>query len=134
MNGKFITADQTERDQLDWGQLGWMSRPSTTGAEQLVVIEVTLEPGFGHDFHLHPGQEEVIYVIEGSIEQWVDTEKKILNPGDSAFIPGDMGHASFNTSSKTVKLMAILGPCKGEEGYQLVEVHEEAPWNSLRNG
>ena len=132
MDGKFITAAAMERDQLDWGVMGWLSRPATTGAKDLVVIEVTLEPGFGHNFHMHPGQEEVIYVVSGSVEQWVGQESTTLQAGDGVFIAGDVVHASFNTGSETAKLIAILGPSVGDEGYQLVEVYEQEPWKSLR--
>jgi len=132
MQGKFITAAEMERDHPDWGVMGWASRPSTTGAQQLVVIEVTLEPGYGHNFHKHPQQEEVIYVIQGAVEQWVEQESRILHAGDAVFINADVVHASFNTSSSTAKLIAILGPSVGEEGYQLEEVYSEEPWRSLR--
>ena len=64
MSGKFITLADRESDGLDWGTMGWLSRPATTGAKDLVVIEVTLDPTFGHNFHKHPDQEEVIYVVE----------------------------------------------------------------------
>lgn len=132
MDGKFITATAMERDHLDWGVMGWLSRPATTGAKDLVVIEVTLEPGCGHNFHKHPGQEEVIYVVAGAVEQWVGRESTTLRPGDGVFIGADMVHASFNTGSATAKLIAILGPSVGAEGYQLVEVYDQEPWASLR--
>ena len=132
MSGKFIPAAQADREKLDWGTLAWLSRPTTTEAEQLVVIEVNLSPGHGHNFHKHPEQEEVIYVIEGSIEQWLRQEKRMLNPGDSVFIPADTVHASFNVSARPAKLLAILGPCVGPGGYQLVDVSGDAPWNALR--
>ena len=132
MSGKFIPAAEADREQLDWGALAWLSRPDTTGAKDLVVIEVSLSPGGGHNFHKHPEQEEVIYVIEGGVEQWLRDEKRMLSSGDSIFIPANVVHASFNTSSAPAKLLAILGPCVSDEGYQLVDVADEAPWNSLR--
>jgi len=132
MNGKFILANEVEREQLDWGEMGWLSRPPTTKAEAITVIEVTLNPGFGHDFHKHPDQEEVIYVMAGTIEQWLETEKRVLQPGDSIFIQPDVVHASFNTGNQPAKLMVVLGPCVGEGGYELVDVSNEAPWNNLR--
>ena len=132
MSGKFIPAAEADREQLDWGGLAWLSRPQTTSAKDLVVIEVNLSPGGGHNFHKHPEQEEVIYVIEGTVEQWLRDEKRTLSSGDSVFIPADVVHASFNTSSASAKLLAILGPCVGDEGYQLIDVADEAPWNSLR--
>ena len=95
---------------------------------------MTLETGQGHagGFHKHPEQEEVIYVISGSIEQWIEQEKRQLCSGDSVFIGADVVHASFNDSGGPAKLLAILGPCIGEEGYALVDVFEEEPWRSLR--
>jgi quercetin dioxygenase-like cupin family protein len=130
--GKFITTGAVERETLPWGSLGWLSRPATTGARELVVIEVNLAQGHGHNFHKHPDQEEVIYVVAGQVEQWLETEKQILNPGDSVFIPKDVVHASFNTFAQPAKLLAILAPCVTDDGYVSVEVGNGEPWRSLR--
>jgi quercetin dioxygenase-like cupin family protein len=132
MAGKFVIAKDTPPEVLDWGQLRWMSNPPATGARQLTVIDVTLSPGKGHNFHKHPDQEEVIYCVSGRVEQWVDREKRMLGPGDCAYIPADVVHASFNTGASDAKVIAILGPCVGEIGYELVDVANDAPWNRLR--
>lgn len=130
--GKFFARAEVQRDAMEGFELGWHSRPETTAAEQLVVIEVRLDPGGGHNFHRHPNQEEVIYVLDGEVEQWVDRERRTLRAGDSAFIPAATVHASFNVSARQAKVLAILAPCVGPEGYELVEVHEQAPWSELR--
>ena len=132
MSGKFVLSKDTPQERLDWGSLRWMSHPPSTGAGQLTVIEVTLQPGKGHDFHKHPEQEEVIYVVSGSVEQWLEQEKRDLYTGDSLFIPADTVHASFNVGDDPVILLAILGPCVGDQGYELVDVASESPWNHLR--
>jgi quercetin dioxygenase-like cupin family protein len=131
MNGKFVIGKEIARDQLDWGQMGWISRPANA-AKQICEIEVTLEPGFGHNFHKHPRQEEVIYVMAGEIEQWLETGKRALKPGDAVFIPPNIVHASFNTGHQTAKLLVVLSPCVGDGGYELVDVSAESPWNSQR--
>ncbi len=125
-------ARDVEPEILEWGQLRWLSHPPSTNAKQLTVIDVTLAPGMGHSFHKHPDQEEVLYVVAGSVEQWVDREKSLLGFGDSAFIPPGMVHASFNIGETDAKLVAILGPCVGAAGYELVDVAHEAPWNTIR--
>jgi quercetin dioxygenase-like cupin family protein len=132
MAGKFVIAKETKPEVLDWGRLSWLSNPPSTGARQLTVIDVTLSPGKGHDFHKHPDQEEVIYAVAGKVEQWIDKEKRILAPGDSAFIPAGVVHASFNVGESEAKVVAILGPCVGSIGYELVDVAQEAPWKDLR--
>ena len=133
MSGTFMLSVDTPPEVLDWGQLRWLSSPPTTGAKDLTVIEVNITPGEGHDFHRHPGQEEVIYVFSGKVEQWLDQKMQILEPGDSVFIGADVVHASFNVGNKDAKLLAILGPCLGDDGYVLVDVAGEAPWRDLRN-
>jgi quercetin dioxygenase-like cupin family protein len=132
MAGKFVIASETKLEVNDWGKLGWLSNPPNTGAKQLTVIDVSLEHGKGHDFHKHPDQEEVILVVAGEVEQWIDREKRTLRPGDSAFIPAGIVHASFNVSGKPAKVVAILGPCVGPIGYELVDVANDAPWKTLR--
>ena len=75
MAGKFVTRAILEQTNLDWGSTAFVSNPGTTGAEQLTVMEVILTPGNGHNFHKHPAQEEVIYVVAGAIEHWLAREK-----------------------------------------------------------
>jgi quercetin dioxygenase-like cupin family protein len=132
MNGKFTHTTEVEREQLPFGEVGWISRPTSTNAKELVVIEGSISPGFGHNFPKHPDQEEVFYVLEGEVEQWLEQDKRELKPGDSAFIPAGLVHASFNLSGKPVKVLAILAPCVTAAGYASVEVGDQEPWKSLR--
>jgi quercetin dioxygenase-like cupin family protein len=130
--GGFVGASEVLRQDVDWGALAWFSGPAVSGSKNLVVLEVTLNPGCGHNFHKHPQQDESIYVIEGEIEQWIDRERRTLKPGDSAFMGSGVVHASFNSSASRAKILAILGPCVGSEGYELVDVAAEEPWASIR--
>ena len=134
MNGRFILGADMERETLDWGSIGWVSRPSLTRAQHLTVMDVSLEPENGHAFHKHPEQEEVIWVREGRVEQWLERESQELGAGDAVFIPKDVVHASFNVGDSTAKLSVMLGPCAGEGGYESVEVAGDEPWASLRPG
>lgn len=132
MPHNFISSMDVKREEAGWGSLAWFSSPTVSNARNLVVIEVTLNPGGAHSFHKHPKQEEAIYVIEGEIEEWVGGEKRTLRPGDSAFIAADVVHASFNLGDEKARLLAILGPCVGPEGYELVDVADQEPWASLK--
>ena len=132
MAGQFTIRSDVAPEVLDWGELRWLSNPPSTGAGALTVIDVTLTPGKGHDFHKHPDQEEVLLIVAGIVEQWIDREKRLLGPGDSAFVPKGVVHASFNAGDGEARIAAILGPCVGDVGYVSVEVAAEAPWNTLR--
>jgi len=131
MAGAFKPGSSLTRDQQDWGIFAQVSGPRD-GLEGIVAIEATFLPGKCHDFHRHPGQEEVIYVIEGSIEQWVLEEKQVLTAGDSVVIPGSAVHATFNDGTEPAKILAILSPAVGEDGYGAEDVAGEEPWASLR--
>jgi quercetin dioxygenase-like cupin family protein len=74
----------------------------------------------------------VIYVIEGSIEQWVLEEKQTLTAGDSVVIPASAVHATFNDGTEAAKILAILSPAVGDDGYGAEDVAGEEPWASLR--
>lgn len=130
--GRFLVTGDLPAEPVPFGTTRWLSRPTTTAAANLAVVEVTLVPGQGHAFHLHPNQEEVIYVLAGEVEQWLERERRTLRPGDGIFIGKGVVHASFNTGAGPARLLAILSPCVGEGGYEVVEVAHEAPWRELR--
>lgn len=132
MNAKFIAGTSMVADRLEWGELSWISRPDDTKAEQIVAVLVRLAPGCRHDFHKHPRQEEVLYVLSGEVEQWLGTERRILRSGDSVFVGRGVVHASFNAGPETAAFLAVLSPCVGDGGYELVDVATEPPWTSLR--
>ncbi len=132
MNGKFMQQDTREVERFDWGTTGWVSKPDYTGSELLCVMDVTLGAGGGHAFHKHPDQEEVIWVREGRIQQWLEQENAELGPGEAVFIPKGVVHASFNVGDGEAKLSVMLSPCMGAGGYEVIDVFEEEPWASLR--
>ena len=129
----FVKQSDVEQEQFDWGTIGWRCRPANTGSKSLVVMDVTLEPGGGHDFHRHPGQEEMIIVKRGQITQFLERDSTTLGVDDSVFIDADLVHASFNEGDQPALLQVIIAPSLGEgTGYGLVDVSAEEPWASLR--
>jgi len=132
MSGKFILMKDVERAPQDWGEVGALCNPLGTGAKNLTVLYGKLNPDKGHNFHKHASQEELIVVISGKVEQWIDTEKRILAPGDSAFISPNTVHASFSSGGGSAEVLAIFGPSVGDFGMDITDVSSEAPWNGLR--
>ena len=118
MTGKFRLASETGESKFDWGSLRWMSNQQSTGASNITAFEATILPGKGHSFHKHTRQEEVLYVVAGKIEQWIDREKRILGAGDSVFMPSEVVHASFNAGKSDAKIVVIFSPCVGEIGFE----------------
>jgi quercetin dioxygenase-like cupin family protein len=128
---RFVTQEEMKVDQLPWGPHDWLCRPDIVEADKLLLVRVHMPPGKGHAFHRHPEMEEIIYVIEGTAEQWVDREKKLLGPGDIAHIPMDMVHGTYNAGKDTLRFLAILSPAKFK-GPPLIDMSQEEPWKSMR--
>jgi len=114
-----------------WTTNVWLSRPDLVAAEQLLLVRATMEPGRSHPFHKHPTREEIIYVIEGRAEQWVEREHRILKPGEIAHIPMNTVHGTWNPFGERLVFLAILAPAKAAPP-DIVDVSEEEPWRSLR--
>ena len=77
----------------------------------------------------------VIFLRSGSVEQWLGDERKQLVAGDVAFIPMDTVHATFVAEDATepARVLVVLGPSHGLDGYEAVDASTEEPWASLRS-
>ena len=130
--GRFLISEEAERVALGWGSLRPICDPVGSAWSGLLASEIFVPPGKGHNFHFHPRQEELIYVLSGEIEQWLGAERRILGPGDCVDVPAREVHATFNESNEEARLLAILVPPVGEEGYEFVDVSDQTPWDGLR--
>jgi quercetin dioxygenase-like cupin family protein len=128
---RFVTASEMEIEELAWGSHEWLCRPGLTDAKALLLVRVCMPPGQGHAFHKHPAMEEIIYVISGRAEQWVDRASRPLGPGESAHIPRNVVHGTYNAGEETLVFLAILSPAVFE-GPAVVDASSEEPWASLR--
>ncbi len=120
---------QSEEDP--WATIEWLCRKDLVGAEQLLLVRATIEAGRAHPFHTHPNREEIIYVISGQAEQWVEDEYRILKAGEMALIPKGVAHGTYNPFAEDVTFLAILAPSDAPEP-DIVDVSTEAPWATMR--
>ena len=130
-NRRFVTAAEKVDYLSPWTLEEWLCRDDIVKNEHLMMVRANMEPGRSHPFHSHPTREEMIYVISGTAEQWVGKEKKILGPGDMAFVPMGEIHGTWNVGDEMLVFLAILSPAKADEP-GLVDHSEEEPWKSLR--
>ncbi len=128
---KFLTKDAVPSEKLERGLHHWLSTPEVTDSEQFISVRVEVEAGNGHPFHRHPDMEEIIYVLSGKAEQWLEDEKRILGKDEAVFIPEDVVHATYNAGNEPLIFLAILSPAKDLEG-SMVDVTDEEPWSNLK--
>ena len=130
MTNRFITQTEVAHGDFPWCHVEWMSNEALTGAKELLLVRAEFPPGEQHNFHKHPFREEIIYVLEGTAEQWVGDQMRVLGSGEMAHIPANMPHATRNAGTIPLKFLAILAPSEAE-GEFTIEVFNEEPWYSL---
>ena len=88
---------------------------------EVVQVRVDFDPGAAFGKHRHPG-EEIIYVIEGSLEYEVEGRAPVtLKAGDVLFIPARTIHAAKNVGSGNGAELATYVVEKGKPLITLVK-------------
>ena len=103
---------KADKPEASWrpGKRGIMhAAASVGGTEKLVVNESWNEPGVGAPTHMHPdGLEEIIMVLEGTGEFWVDGEHTILEAGDSIVMRPYTHHGFTNIGETPLHVLGIF--------------------------
>jgi quercetin dioxygenase-like cupin family protein len=76
-------------------------------AAQLCMFEQWIAPGSGAPTHSHP-VEEVLTVLSGEAEMWLDDLRAIVAAGQSLLIPAGRSHGFRNSGTVTLHLHAVL--------------------------
>ncbi|GAA5220764.1 cupin domain-containing protein [Membranihabitans marinus] len=129
---KFVKNDDVFHEIVEGRIHHWHYHPQIMELGQTYMVKVTIPVGKGHDFHKHPGMNEILYFLEGKAEQWIEDEKQILRPGDSIYLDPDVVHATFNVGDTDLVFLAVLSPSQGWEA-GTIDVSRDPPYNSYRN-
>ena len=90
---------------------------AVTGAMQLCIFEQWCDPGCGAPTHLH-AVEEVLTVLEGQAEIWVENEREAVSAGQSVIVPAGRHHGFRNTGAATLHIQSIIAAPIFEASYQ----------------
>ena len=93
--------------QVDWGLTKDLVGPERMGAEHIRLKITEYQPGFTHKLHMHPTQEEVIFVLDGRGITETREDKVEIGPGSVVFVPAGVYHATVNLSA-TEPLRAVI--------------------------
>lgn len=102
---------------------------SDTDGDLAIFEQTSLSPGRGTPLHVHPAQDEVFYVLEGSYKFKVGEDIFSLTVGDSIFLPRQVPHAWTQVSEKG-KMTVILQPAGKLENFFVTMAgldHEPTP-------
>jgi mannose-6-phosphate isomerase-like protein (cupin superfamily) len=85
-----------------------LTRPQTGGA--FYLFEAEFEPGTGNGLHIHRHEDEVVCVLQGSIEIRLEDRKLQVEAGGVAHLPKRIPHALYNPWKTTLKILAMAIP------------------------
>ncbi|HUL51282.1 MAG TPA: cupin domain-containing protein [Candidatus Nitrosotalea sp.] len=129
---RFVSRAEAEIEQLPGKTHHWYVRPDMVSDSNLMFVRAILPPGEAHRFHYHPKMEEILYVLSGTAEQWVERDRRSMKPGDSLYLPSGIIHGTYNAGNEPLEFLAVLSPAKAA-GPVTIEVSDQEPWKSLRS-
>lgn len=110
--------DHERQPREDWrpGVQTRMRVSATTGAAQLCMFEQWCDPGLGAPTHLH-AVEEVLTVLAGRAEIWLEDGRQTLTAGQSLVVPAGYRHGFKNCGDTTLHVLATLAAPIFEAAY-----------------
>ena len=96
-------------DGLTWNILGQTYIPKQV-TESSMSWHATFPPGTFVPPHIHPDQDEFIYVFEGTFDLFLDGEETTATNGDLIKLPRGKAHGIFNNSDSDVTCFFWVSP------------------------
>ncbi len=96
-------------DAISWNILGQTYVPKML-SEDSFSWHATFPPGTFVPPHIHPTQDEFIYMLEGRLDLVLDGQESHALPGDLIKLPRNVPHGLFNKSDAPVKCLFWVAP------------------------
>jgi quercetin dioxygenase-like cupin family protein len=106
-----VTTKGSSVDGLVWNILGQTYVPLQV-TESSFAWHATFPPGTFVPPHVHPLQEEFIYVLGGGFDLVLDGQKAIADAGDLIRLPRAIPHGIFNNSAVDVTCVFWVSPTR----------------------
>src|SRR5215210_494754 len=75
--------------------------------ESILYIRLRIAGGGALPFHVHPELDEIISVLEGEMEHWIEAENQMMGPGQSTLVPRGVVHGCYNLGVAPCELLAV---------------------------
>ncbi len=96
-------------DDIKWNILGQTYRPKQL-TERSFAWHAVFPPDTFVPPHVHPTQDEYVYVLEGELTLAVGAADRAAGPGDLIRLPMGMPHGLFNRSRATAMCLFWVTP------------------------
>jgi quercetin dioxygenase-like cupin family protein len=104
-----ITAAGQGQDGVAWNVLGHRYFLKAQCASTF-CFETLDPPGTFVPLHVHPGQDEFIYLLEGRLDLQLGDAKVQASPGDLVRMPRGIPHAYYNNTAAPTRALFWVSP------------------------
>ena len=106
-----ITKANTGLEGISWNILGQTYVPKSK-TEHSFSWHATLPPGTFVPPHIHPDQDEYLYMLEGKLDFMLGNSEAQATAGDLIRLGMGVPHGIFNKSEQTAKVLFWVSPTK----------------------
>lgn len=106
-----ITPMASGIDNVSWNILGQTYVPKQL-SDNSFSWHATLPPGTFVPPHIHPTQDEFLYILEGRFDIVLDGKELVAVAGDTVRLPMGIAHGIYNKSDRTAKCLFWVAPAR----------------------
>lgn len=114
MGWAVFSEKEVDFETVDWGRtkvLVGRSAPEGRGQTEKVLVKITeYLPGYVHEMHVHPEQDEIIFVLSGQGISETEEGRAEIGPGDVVHVPAGTKHATLNPGEVPLRAVIIKSP------------------------
>ena len=104
-----VTQANQGMDHISWNILGQTYVPKQV-SESAFSWHATLPVGTFVPPHIHPKQDEFLYILDGRFDLILDGDDTYAEPGDLVRLPMGIPHGIFNKTDTTIKCLFWVSP------------------------
>lgn len=119
---KIVNQEDVKVEHLIGRDLQWIVTPETIGAKKISIAIMNCPAGsIVRPLHGHKGVEEILLILKGEGEAWVDGETAFFKKGNAVLFPPDSKHQVRNTGSGPLITASIFSPSTSPETYTIYD-------------
>ena len=100
--------------EFPWGRITWLQSAEVSGAGEMTLGEVIINPGKDNGVHSHPNCDEILYLISGTLEHSLGDKTIRLEPGMSLYVPKNVKHGATCVSREPARMVVAYSSSRRE--------------------
>jgi quercetin dioxygenase-like cupin family protein len=119
---KVINETDVEEKKIPGRFIRWIADEKTMQPQYFSSCVIRVLPGETvQPAHSHPEGEELIYIVSGTGQVWVDGEIQPMRAGTAVLFEKGQVHMIRNVGDEEMKVLCFFAPPTGLDSYRLYE-------------